>query len=339
MPIGMDSISQIVLGAACGEAVLGKKIKNKALFWGAIGGTIPDLDVFLNPFFDPVNALFVHRGFSHSLTFPLLMAPLLGLLLTRIYRKSEVTWKEWAHLFFWSIITHPLLDAMTGYGTGLFEPFSNYRVDISSIFIVDPLYTLPFLFCLIGVMRAKNNLTTRTKRNWLGILLSTSYLLFTFINQQIMQSGFRTELKEKGISVKKMMTIPTPFNTVLWGTVADAGDGYYVGYRSWFDDRPTEFTYFPKNDSFIADCINDEKIKKLIRFSKGFYTLSQKKGKLYISDVRFAQAGGWTDPNADFVFSFEIVKNQDGSIEVRKGEWRSSRLSGLETLWERIKGI
>ncbi|MEC8133776.1 MAG: metal-dependent hydrolase, partial [Bacteroidota bacterium] len=43
----MDSLTQIVLGAACGEATLGKKIGNKALLFGAIGGTIPDLDVFV----------------------------------------------------------------------------------------------------------------------------------------------------------------------------------------------------------------------------------------------------------------------------------------------------
>ena len=43
----MDSLTQIVLGAACGEVALGKKIGNKALLFGAIGGTIPDLDVFV----------------------------------------------------------------------------------------------------------------------------------------------------------------------------------------------------------------------------------------------------------------------------------------------------
>jgi inner membrane protein len=45
----MDSLTQIVLGASVGEAVAGKKIGNKAMLWGAIAGTIPDLDVLLNP--------------------------------------------------------------------------------------------------------------------------------------------------------------------------------------------------------------------------------------------------------------------------------------------------
>jgi len=41
----VDSLTQIILGAAVGEAVLGKKVGNKALLWGGIAGTLPDLDV------------------------------------------------------------------------------------------------------------------------------------------------------------------------------------------------------------------------------------------------------------------------------------------------------
>ena len=64
----MDSITQIVLGAACGEAVLGKKIGNRALLFGAIGGTIPDLDVFIGKllFNNEIDAMAFHRGFMHS---------------------------------------------------------------------------------------------------------------------------------------------------------------------------------------------------------------------------------------------------------------------------------
>ena len=58
----MDSITQAALGAAVGEVVLGKKVGNKATLWGAFGGTLPDLDIFLNPFLTDVQSLVVHRG-------------------------------------------------------------------------------------------------------------------------------------------------------------------------------------------------------------------------------------------------------------------------------------
>ena len=63
----MDSLTQIVLGAAVGEAALGKKVGNKALLYGAIAGTIPDLDILSGYFVDTVTALESHRGVTHSI--------------------------------------------------------------------------------------------------------------------------------------------------------------------------------------------------------------------------------------------------------------------------------
>ena len=71
----MDSLTQIVLGAAVGEAVLGRKVGNKAILYGAIAGTIPDLDIFASYFTDTVSALAIHRGFTHSILFSVLFAP------------------------------------------------------------------------------------------------------------------------------------------------------------------------------------------------------------------------------------------------------------------------
>ena len=77
----MDSLTQIVLGAAVGEAVLGKKVGNKAMLYGAIAGTIPDLDTFASAFTDTITAIEIHRGFTHSIVFSILFAPIFGWLL------------------------------------------------------------------------------------------------------------------------------------------------------------------------------------------------------------------------------------------------------------------
>ncbi|HAB26726.1 MAG TPA: metal-dependent hydrolase, partial [Xanthomarina gelatinilytica] len=74
----MDSLTQIVLGAAVGEAVLGKKVGNKAMLYGAIAGTIPDLDILASYVTDTVTALEIHRGFTHSIFFSVFFAPIFG---------------------------------------------------------------------------------------------------------------------------------------------------------------------------------------------------------------------------------------------------------------------
>ena len=83
----------------------------------------------------------MHRGFSHSLLFPFFAAPILAWILKKIYSSyTDVSFNDWFKMFFLAIITHPILDAQTTWGTQLFWPFE-WRVAIENIFIIDPLYT------------------------------------------------------------------------------------------------------------------------------------------------------------------------------------------------------
>ena len=81
----MESLSQVVLGGAVGEATLGKKTGNWSVMWGAIAGTIPDLDDIWARMFDPVTEASLHRGFPHSITFSILAAPVFGWLGAKIH--------------------------------------------------------------------------------------------------------------------------------------------------------------------------------------------------------------------------------------------------------------
>jgi inner membrane protein len=74
----MDPLTQIVLGATVGEAILGKKVGNKAMLYVAIAGTIPDLDVLARYLVDTATATEWHRGFSHSIFFSILLVPVFG---------------------------------------------------------------------------------------------------------------------------------------------------------------------------------------------------------------------------------------------------------------------
>ena len=62
----MDSITQAVLGASIQGALLGRWQGRRALLYGAMLGTLPDLDVIID-YGDAVADMTYHRGFSHSL--------------------------------------------------------------------------------------------------------------------------------------------------------------------------------------------------------------------------------------------------------------------------------
>lgn len=228
----MDSLTQIVLGAAVGEAVAGKKMGIKAAFWGAIAGTIPDLDVFLNLFYPPIDSALLHRGFSHSILFAILFSPVFAWLVGKLY-KNKYPYKTWLYLFFFGIITHPLLDIFTNYGTSLFWPL-NWRVSFDSVFVIDPLYTVPFLICVILAISLKRTSKWRKIINWSGIIYSTLYLFWGLIVKQVILNNTDNYFAQSNIHVNRTLVTAMPATTFYWAIIGESKDNYYVTYKSIF---------------------------------------------------------------------------------------------------------
>ncbi|MGB5942198.1 MAG: metal-dependent hydrolase [Leeuwenhoekiella sp.] len=332
----MDSLTQIVLGAAVGEATLGKKVGNKAMLWGAIAGTIPDLDTIVGNFLDPVTAIEIHRGFSHSIVFSALAAPIFGWLVSKIHQKEKVGWKSWGWLFFWGLFTHPLLDVHTTWGTQLFWPFEN-RLAIQNIFVIDPLYTVPFIICLILAMRLPRVSEKRRLYNAMGLFLSSAYLVISLFLKGIAFNRFETALGDQGISYVAMDTRPAPFNTILWAANVDVGNAYLLADYSFLDSQPIQFRRMPKNHQLLGKWTDSETIKRLVDISQGWYAITKSNGKLYFNDLRF----GVYDLSAkelSFVFSYELVPIKNGLTIKEANRDPKAMKAVLKSLGERILG-
>ncbi len=301
----MDSITQITLGGAVGELVLGKKVGNKAVYWGALAGTIPDLDVALNPILDVVDQVAFHRGFSHSIVFAILFSPILAFLIQKIHRQQNATFNDWLHLTFWCLFTHPLLDCFTTYGTQLFQPFSSYPVAFYTISIIDPVYTTPFLLCLLLVLFLKRSSAIRKKVLVLGLSISSIYLFLTVANKMYVTSVFESSLRQQGIQYSNILTIPTFFNNILWRCEAEGDEFYWEGYYSLFDrEKDIKFHPVARNKNLLEPYKEDKKLQRLLRFINNKYSVAQKGNQIIINDMRFGRINGWDDPNSDFIFSF-----------------------------------
>jgi inner membrane protein len=340
----MDSLTQIVLGAACGEAVLGKKIGNRALLFGAIGGTIPDMDVFVGKLLynNQIDAMAFHRGFMHSFLFAILAAVAFGILVFWIYNRGKrhniTTRKDWIWLFFASIFTHPILDSFTAYGTQLFVPFSNYRVAFNNIAVADPLYTLPFLVALIIVMCFNRTSVKRRFFLKIGFGISSLYMLFTFVNKYHVHAVYKKSLKLEGIEYVRFQTQPTILNNILWYGIAETTDAYYVGFYSILDSEATvgKWHILPKNHDLIQGMPKD--LKTLAWFSSGYYSLNETEASdtFLFKDLRYPLMNE-NDPNSS-VFKFMISKKED--------RWEAAPFydsdvnkADLDAFWTRLKGI
>lgn len=336
----MDSITQIVLGASVGEAVLGKKVGNKALLWGAVAGTIPDLDTAAKWMTDSLTANELHRGFSHSFLFSFLFAPIFGYLLYQIYKKKgEASYKDWTKLMFWGLVTHPILDAFTTWGTQLFWPL-DYKVSFKNIFVVDPLYTVPFLVCTIALMFYKRSSPKRRKWNLWGIGLSSLYMGVTLLFKWFSFGKFEQSLKEQNIPYISIQTKPTPLNSILWSANVMQEDSFKIGHYSLLDSKSIiPFKSYPKNLALIEPFKNHSIIKRLEKLTQGWYTITQEGNDLYFNDLRFGELG-LANKQSKFVFRYLLIFDDSNALigaEVMDPQPENMKPM-MEELVERVKG-
>lgn len=331
----MDSLTQIVLGAAVGEAVLGRKIGNKAMLYGAIAGTIPDFDIFSSYFTDTVTALEIHRGFTHSILFSVLFAPLFAFIVCKYERYKN--FKNWALLFFLAFVTHPILDTQTTWGTQLFWPL-DIRLAFKNIFVIDPSYSLPFLVFLLLAMRQKKEAKKRRFYNNLGLIVSSSYLVVTLILKMISYQTFQNELANQQIIYKSLKTKPTPLNTLLWSANVETENTYLIGHSSFFDSNPIQFSEYPKNHHLLGELAKHPKTKRMMAISKGWFTINKENNNLYFNDLRFGTLSMHTNAQ-NFVFKYKIEVDSEGNpIFTEESKQNKDGKKLLLDLWQRIKG-
>ncbi len=339
----MDSISQIALGAGVGELVLGKKIGNKAMFWGAIAGTIPDLDVFINFFtnLSESEALQIHRSYSHA-AFPQLFIALPFTYLTYQLFKKKISFFRWYVLWYLGFLTHAMLDCCTTYGTQFFLPFSRYLVGLNNISVVDPLYTIPFLFLLLLVLFLKKESKTRFRIALFSVLLSTTYIGYSTFNKFQSESVFKQALQEKNISYHTLSSSPTLFTSWLWNMIAYDDSTIYVSEYSIFQkNKNISITAYKRNLDLLVACKNTESVKTLLWFSQGKYFVEKgKNDTLDFYNIKWGRTDyTQTTPADAFRFYVKIYKNKNGEYDFSKVEpnFKKKDIKAyLLLIWHRI---
>ncbi|MFC1525555.1 metal-dependent hydrolase [Candidatus Latescibacterota bacterium] len=312
----MDSVSQAALGGVIGHTVLGHRVGRKAAAWGAVCGTLPDLDVFI-PLGNDVLNVTMHRAASHSLLVLCLAAPAVAWGITRIHRDTWQYWRGWMLLALLSLVTHPLLDAFTVYGTQLLWPLRAPPVTWSTVFIIDPLYTMPLLAGLIAglVWHRGSGLGSRGWRWGLwGLGLSCAYLAFALGAKLHVESAARRDLAAQGISAEQLLTVAAPFNTLLWRIVAVDDEAYYEGYRSLLDggETPTPFTRYPRNPELLQDLSDHWAVQRLQWFSKGYWAAGERDDTVYLVDLRMG-----FEPR--YVFAFAVGERTPAGVIAADG--------------------
>lgn len=335
----MDSVTHIALGACMGEVFAGKKLGKKAMLWGALAQSLPDIDILASLWLKPSANLLAHRGFTHSILFCMAATVILALITTRLHRPHNISFLRWILFFSTAIFIHIFIDAFNNYGVGWFEPFDRSRISFNAIYVVDPLFSIWVILACIAllVFSRRNKLRKFFWKTGLG--LSGLYLVFCLYNKIQIDNTTRKMLAKQHISYKRYFTTPAPLQNLLWYVVAGDNNGYYTGYRSVFDKTDTlSLHYFPRNDALLRPLSQRQDVQDLIRFSRQFYTIEQWQDTLVFNDLRFGQVVGWHEPEGKFMFHYFLKPQLDNTLVVQRGRFQGWNEETLRSLWLRIKG-
>lgn len=330
----MDSLSQIVLGGALAAAIAPAHHRRAALAAGAALGTLPDLDSVPMWFLglDPVTSMTWHRGPSHSL---LVLVPLAALLWWLFKRRggrvaeSPVRW-YWAITL--ALVTHPLLDAFTVYGTQLWWPLPPSPAMWSSLFIIDPLYTLPLLVaCVFALVRGARPSSQRALV--LGLALSTAYVGWSLAAKAMVDRAAERALATLGLQDAPRFSVPMPFNTLLWRVVVMTPEGFLEGERSLVaDEGDMVFRPYASDYRALTGVRDFAAVRRLLWFNHGFMKAEVRDDRVVLSDLRMG-----AEP--DYSFRFVVAEREgEGWREIPPQQvawpWEAKRRMGQ--MWDRI---
>lgn len=327
----MDSITQAVLGATLQGAVLGRWQGRKALLYGALLATLPDLDVLID-YGDAVANMTHHRGFSHSLLVLGALALLLTWLIRRFHPHPGYSARRLLAALALVLLTHPLLDSFTSYGTQLFWPLAPTPTAWSSVFIIDPIYTLPLIaavsFGLIFGLRDKPSTLPL-----LALVLSSLYLASTLAGKSMAEHRVQAELARQGIHADALFSTPTPLNSLLWRVIVLDGEDYHEALVGWFDPGPPRLVRLPRGTYLGRALAHSPAHQRLEWFTNGVLRYDQIGEHLVVTDLRLGMTG--THP-----FRFDFAVHRDGTWQVNRQveHWpmEGLELQRLGLLWRRI---
>jgi inner membrane protein len=216
----MDPVSQGVLGAVAPMAA-GKK---NGLFAGVLGllsGMAADLDVLIRSETDPLLFLEFHRQFTHSLIFIPVGGLICALLLYGLFARRRLNFAKTYLFCTLGYATHGLLDSCTSYGTQLFWPFSSTRIAWHNISIIDPVFTLPILLCVVvGALR------NQYRWGQAGLLWAVVYLGFGMVQRERAEMLGVEVAATRGHTPVSVEAKPSFGNLLLWKSIYEH-DGYY----------------------------------------------------------------------------------------------------------------
>ncbi len=219
----MDPVTHITSGLIAAQAVRtprwGFPAGRWLLLFGAAVAWLPDIDN-LASLLGPEAYIRLHRGLTHSLLGGAVLAFLCAAAVRA--RKKDVPFGPLSLFALGLIGLHLFLDVITNYGTQLFLPFSDARVAVPAVFIVDPLFTGSLLaIALLAAFLPRQ----RAMYAYFGLIWLILYPLTNLGLRQAVTEAWQAKLAAAGLAATATVQ-PDALAPVHWKVVVDEGQTY-----------------------------------------------------------------------------------------------------------------
>lgn len=334
----MDFITHIALGVVVAEAFAGDDNRKTLLVTGAFAQTFPDIDIVAALWLRPdVNVMF-HRGITHSLLAAVVFPPLFTLIQLKFLSPGNRGTAFWMTFFFIQYAIHLFIDSFNAYGIGLFEPFSNRKYSLNTLFVLDPIIVFITVIAAVALFVARNAVFRRRVVSG-SLFLISLYMLYTVRNRVITEQKVKERLANETVAYDRLLITPAGFNSWLWFIAAESDSGYYVFHRSIYETADIDSTvFFPRNTHVLSRAPDKSTVKNLTALSDGFYTVEEWSDTLVFNVLRFGQMQGWVNPENHFSFHYFLNYPDDNKTVMQRGRLSGWNTETLASLLRRIKG-
>lgn len=258
----MDPVTHAALGAVVGHAIAGRRLGGVAALAGAVAGAFPDIDVlWAGAGEDPLSYWELHRGFTHALVFAPLAGIPLGLAGASVHAWFRMRggkpvagiFGAWVLVCVAAILSHVLNDAVTVYGTPLFLPFSDVRVAIPAMPIIDPIFTLTLLAGLFAAARLGWQARAARRTTFVVLVVAIGYVAVALGQNHRAEAIARADpgLAERApVRIDVSTTILSPW---LRRVSAESAQALHVGFVATLaPDRPIRWHDLLKEPRAVA---------------------------------------------------------------------------------------
>lgn len=335
----MDTITQMLFGAVVAQAGFRRKLGRRALAAGAVVALVPDLDVAVGWFGGVFASWEHHRGLTHSLVFAPVVGPLLGWVLWRLERMGKAPppddgrLRAWIWLSILALITHPLIDLFTSYGTQLLYPLTTTRFAINAMPIIDPLYTLVLVLALVaGSLRAVPPTRAQDVAAATLILIGGYSLAGWAINdhvERVAAADFARPAQVRGY--------PLLLQPYYRRVVATTPGAFHVGYYSVLNPKPIVWReYRQEAPDQVAGLRGVREVQLFDWFSMGnvLWRADPEGTGLIATDMRYGMPG----PTDAGFWGIRVRGNGTGAVVEPFGVRREITRQTFADFWSEMTG-